>query len=635
MVQITDNDIEWTERILLPKGCCFNEERRKFIRFMESKDVVACPGSGKTTALLAKILILASKTPFPDTRGICVITHTNVAIDKIKSRLGTEAEHLFRYPNFFGTIQTFIDRFLAIPAYRNEFKQAPQSIDWDMYFNAIERAYSQNRRELFWLENRGDSKTLASYWFSPVDLSIQKDLDTKDIGLNNSTPTYSKINSVRRDILQQGILSYNDAYSLALRSVLKNPIICKTFYHRFGFVFIDEMQDTDSHQLKVLEQIFDKNKSVVQYLGDPNQAIYLEVRKDNVWQPNSNVLHFSDTKRFGMTITKLLDTVRIDRRISLVKNPDINSARPYILTYTEDTIGKVLPAFAELIRKKKLNQNESIKDPVFKSVGWVGKDNIEEGKRCLKSYFPDYRKSIQNRRQYFSNLISYLHMPTNKDLRIEGTKIYKDAILRGVIHALELGEIKHPESNLPFTIQTLLGWMREKCESDYTKFLGMLSKWILSIHRKEKTATQIKDEIASIVREKQGIQHTTALKRFLDDNKPEFPLEKQKSSNTFITDDGILIEVGTVHSVKGQTHTATLYLETYYDKKVDSQRLIEFLKGKYPKSESQKVRHMENLKIAHVAFSRPIHLLAFACHEDNIKGHEEELKKNGWSILKV
>lgn len=149
MIKITDQDIERAEKILLPEGSRFNDERRKFICCMKSHDVVACPGSGKTTALLSKILILASKMPFSDNRSICVLTHTNVAIDKIKSQLGTEAEHLFQYPNFFGTIQTFIDRFLAIPAYRNEFNQALLSIDWDMYFNAIERVYSQNMRKLF------------------------------------------------------------------------------------------------------------------------------------------------------------------------------------------------------------------------------------------------------------------------------------------------------------------------------------------------------------------------------------------------------------------------------------------------------------------------------------------------------
>ena len=104
-MNITNRDIEWTERLLLPDGCHFNDERRAFIRCAGSCDVVACPGSGKTTALLAKLLILATRMPFPDGRGVCVLTHTNVAIDQIKGSAVAVSEVLFRHPNFFGTIQ--------------------------------------------------------------------------------------------------------------------------------------------------------------------------------------------------------------------------------------------------------------------------------------------------------------------------------------------------------------------------------------------------------------------------------------------------------------------------------------------------------------------------------------------------
>ena len=83
-MRITDDDIKMAEELILPKGERFNDERRTFIKSTESRDVLACPGSGKTTALLAKLYILAQKMPFPDGRGICVLTHTNVAIDEIQ-----------------------------------------------------------------------------------------------------------------------------------------------------------------------------------------------------------------------------------------------------------------------------------------------------------------------------------------------------------------------------------------------------------------------------------------------------------------------------------------------------------------------------------------------------------------------
>ncbi len=153
-MKITDHDIERTERLLLPRGCHFNDERRVFLRCMESRDVVACPGSGKTSALLAKLLILSARMPFVDGRGLCVLTHTNVAIDQIKRKAGVAAEALFRHPNFFGTIQEFANRFLAIPAYVARFGQRHIRMDEDLYENRAWRAFwdagLQDNSAIYW-----------------------------------------------------------------------------------------------------------------------------------------------------------------------------------------------------------------------------------------------------------------------------------------------------------------------------------------------------------------------------------------------------------------------------------------------------------------------------------------------------
>lgn len=52
-----------------------------------------------TTTLLAKLIIIAKKMPLPEGKGICVLTHTNVAIDDKKAKLGTKADVL-PHPNF-------------------------------------------------------------------------------------------------------------------------------------------------------------------------------------------------------------------------------------------------------------------------------------------------------------------------------------------------------------------------------------------------------------------------------------------------------------------------------------------------------------------------------------------------------
>src|SRR3989304_938372 len=148
---ITNDDISWSESILLPPGEHFDEERQAVINCLETKDILACPGSGKAVVLLAKLLILSRKMPLENNRGICVLTHTNVAINEIKSHAYFASQKLFNYPNHFGTIQSFVDKYLAIPAYILRFKKRPRYVVTEVFNSIIERSYSTLQTAKTWL----------------------------------------------------------------------------------------------------------------------------------------------------------------------------------------------------------------------------------------------------------------------------------------------------------------------------------------------------------------------------------------------------------------------------------------------------------------------------------------------------
>lgn len=127
--QISNQNIQTVEKLLLPHGAHFSEDAIKVIRCWHSTDVAACPGSGKTTVLLAKLKLLADKMPLEKGAGICVLSHTNVAVNEIKNRLSDSADRLLAYPKYIGTIQSFIDRFVTMPYLRNISRQNIQVVD--------------------------------------------------------------------------------------------------------------------------------------------------------------------------------------------------------------------------------------------------------------------------------------------------------------------------------------------------------------------------------------------------------------------------------------------------------------------------------------------------------------------------
>lgn len=636
MLQITNADIARVEKLLLPAGCTFNDERKAFIRCMESRDVVACPGSGKTTALLAKLLILASRMPFQDNRGVCVLTHTNVAIDEIKKRAGSAADALFRHPNFFGTIQSFVNRFLAISCYRIKYGRSVQSIDNIPFCAEIEKQYNRNYGLKTWIEKRGGSAaTLGEYWLKCSDLAVGKDLDSDIPKLRRETKTYKSIESIRQNLLDNGILSYNDAYSLALYYLSTFPKVSKAIQQRFRFVFIDEMQDTDDHQLRVLDKLFTGcDEVVLQRLGDPNQAIYQsKVKQDMLWSPSNPSLLFSDSLRYGATIAKVLDTVRVDCTLTLKPNLNQHSVAPHILLFDSGSEDDVLPAFSDLIHEYGLHRLEN---PKFSAIGWIGKDNTDEGKVCLRYYHPGYQKSLGNnsKQRWFATLLSYVQaMDVLLKRNPQSAEGLIDLALSGVVHALRLADLKHPDSQRTFTVATLKSFLKQSDEKLHAALLLSFAEWILAFRQGNITIEQFRDLVSAFVRRHfvDPKIEPNKLTEFLSSDSVDFQPPEKDSVNTFDSDAGDKIEIATVHSVKGKTHTAVLYLETFYYT-LDSKRILPFCSGKYPKAESKRERHRENLKIAHVAFSRPTHLLAFACCNEHISGYKTELEKAGWVI---
>ncbi|MFR3413643.1 MAG: UvrD-helicase domain-containing protein [Coprococcus sp.] len=82
-IEITDEDILWVEEMMGGK-VHFDSARVNVLKNMDSVDIQAFPGSGKTTILVAKLAILAKKWPYSNA-GICVLSHTNVAREEMKA----------------------------------------------------------------------------------------------------------------------------------------------------------------------------------------------------------------------------------------------------------------------------------------------------------------------------------------------------------------------------------------------------------------------------------------------------------------------------------------------------------------------------------------------------------------------
>jgi len=94
------------------------------------------------------------------------------------------------------------------------------------------------------------------------------------------------------------------------------------------------------------------------------------------------------------------------------------------------------------------------------------------------------------------------------------------------------------------------------------------------------------------------------------------------------------IHIATIASVKGETHLATLILESCRVKKYDIKSLLPFLCGTKRAADVTDDSTLGQLMNIFVGASRPRRLLAFAMHiERSNEKDRRKLEQAGWSVL--
>ena len=640
-IEISDDYISEAEKILLGTNGKFDEERRSFITDFETFDLQAVPGSGKTTALLAKLISLENFLPFENGSGILVLSHTNAAVDEIKNKIGQHCPKLFSYPNFVGTIQSFVDTFLAIPYYKKLYGKKPVRIDDEIY---IENHFPDFRLKAF-LARRGDGNTLLYNYTLRSNNDLRLGVSNDLFPFGSHTDTFKKIFAIKNSLRDRGFLSFNDAYVLAdeyLKCCKKVKDILRL---RFPYVFVDEMQDMDEHQYGLLEELFYcPGKVVFQRIGDKNQAIFNEEASlADVWQ-DRDVKELNGSHRLSPRISQIVQALALRpiKVTGLGKNSDGSAIdiKPKIIIYDDSTIEKVLPKFVAII--KELKTAGLIPPPAqngYKAVAWTSRKEgeLRGDKVKLNHFFEAFSKEQQKPKINYGSLESYLYNFSSE--RRNFASIRKN-LLNAVLRVLRLEEIVNATDSRSFTKRSLLSFLKEKHPAVYSGLKLSLFRMcrLILMNKQSEALIILKAQVGDILSAfGKGIKKSNTFLAGVH-TPSTTPTNTGASAlyNCYCEDD-IKVHVGTVHSVKGQTHTCTLYMETFYQRNIqkkgnyESTRISDQLLGAtIPDDAHEFIK--QTMKMTYVGFSRPTHLLCFAVHRDRYEQSLKGLDGNIWDV---
>lgn len=249
----------------------FTEQQRSLIEGTGSVYVEACPGAGKTQAIVQRFVDRPSVTD--ERRGVALLSFTNAAVDEARSRCAS-APHLLQVPNFAGTIDAFINRFIVSPTYTARTGRTPLFRDtWSSV--PMTQVTVPGVRGIFALD-----------WFDiTVDGVASLVLQRVPAGRRPGAQSL-RVDELRRvtdaaaakwqAMFDRGVLDAATSRRLMVKylqdDATRRKLVC-LLGARFTEVIVDEVQDCTASDALILELIEEAGSKLV-CVGDPDQAIY-------------------------------------------------------------------------------------------------------------------------------------------------------------------------------------------------------------------------------------------------------------------------------------------------------------------------------------------------------------------------
>jgi hypothetical protein len=617
-------------------------------------DVQACPGSGKTTLVAQKLLLLLKNWHDPYS-GICVLTHSNVAIAEIVSRVGSDVagSKLLSYPHFIGTIQDFTNTFLALPYARSR--------EWDVHL-AEEGEFasfvdSSNLWNFKVHDRAANKKYLFSSYFkrnkiNPALFSLEHKDGLLKVGTAfmddvNQVVDLSKSNfdethflRIRLQLCKKGLFLYSEMYELARQAVASNSDLLAALRSRFVITILDEMQDTQRHQDDLLNLVFPSSECAIQRFGDPDQSIFdaMGSALPNTTYNDATLHCIRESRRFIQPIASALGALSY-RRVGpfIGSQPQLSDGPRNTIFLFEDTSAQhVLPAFAKLALTLP-TQHRS----VIKAVGGIGRIASPTG-LTLTSYWPAFDSKTQSLSVRARSLYDAVRCCARAD---EGDvarryQVLQSAVLEWMRRAGRKC-ITRSGKTMSFNRAMLNSYLKESEKG--LSFGELMNSLVNGKLPSEDVWTGIVEDLRSLLELDELNDKAKEFAAYSESIEEDAENEDgPRNPNIYDAVLGVRIALATIHSVKGETHDATLVCETKYRSWYDIHEMVEFLcnpeaarpVADYAQPNSKETNRAAFMKRLFVAMSRPRYLLCLAV----MKSHLSEVQRNhlrdvgGWVI---
>lgn len=308
--------------------------------------IKAGPGAGKTHWLVNHIdNTVKNSLRLEKMRKIACITYTNIAVETICNRLGAGVSDRVEV----STIHSFLYKHVIKPyifLVADEFNLNVKKID------GHDIILPQHSRVESWLENHinkdklkhpnsirqlqftKDKKISLWQWLSNLQYNFEDEDTLILVGKNDKAGAISKVADILAEDLisykklswEKGKIDHDDVLFFSYVLMTKHPFILNVLRAKFPYFFLDEVQDTNPIQTKIIKLIA-KQETVVGIIGDLAQSIFSFQGANTAEFINfklENMVEYQilENRRSSNQIIDLLNKVRTDIEQTKFKNID-------------------------------------------------------------------------------------------------------------------------------------------------------------------------------------------------------------------------------------------------------------------------------------------------------------------------
>jgi len=291
--------------------------------------VVAGAGSGKTRVLTFRIAYLIDELGIQPS-SILAITFTNKAANEMKNRV----QELVGDASGKMWVSTFHSACVRI--LRSNIDKLGYTRDFVIYDSADQKTVVKDIIKTLGLKDEYEPKYMINQISRAKDRLLTPDKYREKYQHSiDQRKVWEVYDRYQRRLKANNALDFDDLINKTIELFSKEPEILEKFQDRFQYIMVDEYQDTNKAQYRLINQLAKKHKNIC-VVGDADQSIY-KFRGADI----RNILDFEKDYPGARTI-KLEQNYRSTKRILKAANEIIkgNMSRKKKKLWTENENGE-------------------------------------------------------------------------------------------------------------------------------------------------------------------------------------------------------------------------------------------------------------------------------------------------------